>query len=271
MTTETAPIVDQHFEADANPPAAVNENSGDSLRVDLGAFEGPLDVLLTLAREQKIDLAQISILALADQYMQFMTRAKKVNLEIAADYLVMAAWLAYLKSRLLLPDPPPEDEPTPEELTAALQWQLQRLAAMQEAGQKLLSKSRLGIDVFRRGECEGIPTVQQSLYDVSLYDLLSAYGDFKQRTTARIFTINPDDLETIERAMRRLRERMGKSPQWESLLSFLPLDLMPGVIGRSYISATFAASLEMTKMGDTQLRQLQTFGPIYIRKKSEQA
>ncbi|TAH37605.1 MAG: segregation/condensation protein A [Alphaproteobacteria bacterium] len=269
MTTTLNPS----FEADVHPPQASNENTGgEGLRVDLGGYEGPLDVLLNLARDQKIDLAQINIVALADQYLSFIHLAKKQNLEIAADYLVMAAWLTYLKSRLLLPDPPPEDEPTPEELSAALQWQLQRLASMQKAGAQLMSKSRLGIDVFRRAEPEGIPVVHNSEYDVSLYDLLSAYGDFKQRiTAAKTFTINPDLLETIERAMGRLRQRMGLSQHWESLISYLPTELLPGVVGRSFIASTFAASLELTKSGEAQLRQLQNFGPLYIRKKSETA
>ena len=264
----------QHFEADLKPPAASNENLADGvgLHVALGGYEGPLDALLSLAREQKIDLAQIDILALADQYLDFIHAVKRQNLEIAADYLVMAAWLAYLKSRLLLPDPPPEDEPTPDELSAALQWQLQRLAAMQLAGQKLLSKARLGIDVFKRGNPEGIAVVHQSKFSLSLYELLSAYGDFKQRiTAAKSFTVDPDLLETIENAMLRLRERMGLSEKWESLLSYLPLSLLPGVVGRSYMASTFAASLELAKNGEAQLRQLQNFGPIYIRKKSANA
>ncbi len=280
QTTETitdatpeiaAPVTVNHFEADVNPPSASNENSGnDGLRVDLGGYEGPLDVLLNLARDQKIDLGQINIVALADQYLQFIHLVKKQNLEIAADYLVMAAWLTYLKSRLLLPEPPPEDEPTPEELSAALQWQLQRLAAMQGAGAKLLSRARLGIDFFKRGNPEGIAVVHNPEYAVNLYDLLSAYGDFKQRTSAaKHFTINPDSLETIENAMIRLRERMGLSQHWESLISYLPVDLMPGVVGRSFLAATFAASLELTKSGAAQIRQLQNFGPIYIRKKSD--
>jgi segregation and condensation protein A len=263
----------QQFAADANPPVASNENLGPGAwRVDLGGYEGPLDVLLSLAREQKIDLAQINIVALADQFLAFVHAAKKQNLEIAADYLVMAAWLTYLKSRLLLPDPPPEDEPTPEELSAALQWQLQRLASMQAAGAKLLGQSRLGIDVFGRAAPEGIPTISTPEYAVNLYDLLHAYGEFKQRTTKKTFSINPDDLETIEHALNRLRERMGRiGLQWESLLSYLPVDLLPGTIGRSYIAATFAAALELTKGGESQIRQLQTFGPIYIRRKTATA
>lgn len=249
---------------------AANADNKDGLHVDLGGYEGPLDVLLTLARDQKIDLTQISILALADQYLEFIGKIKKVNLEIAADYLVMAAWLAYLKSRLLLPEAPPEDEPTPEELSAALQWQLQRLAAMQEAGQKLLSKARLGVDVFKRGNPEGITVVHSPEYALNLYDVLSAYGEFKQRTAAKTFRINPDLLETIENALHRLRGKVGKTPHWESLFSFLPPEVKGGIVGRSFMASTFAASLELTKSGETQLRQLQNFGPIYIRKKTDE-
>lgn len=265
--------ISQPFEADTNPPTASNENvaaGGNAWRVDLGGYEGPLDVLLTLAREQKIDLAQIDMVALADQFLAFVHAAKKHNLEIAADYLVMAAWLTYLKSRLLLPEPPPEDEPTPEELSAALQWQLQRLASMQAAGAKLLTRSRLGVDVFGRAAPEGIPTIRTPEYAANLFDLLQAYGDFKQRTQKRQFSINPDELETIEHAMTRLRERMGRiGVQWESLLSYLPVELLPGTVGRSFIAATFAAALELTKTGESQIRQLQNFGPIYIRRKTE--
>jgi segregation and condensation protein A len=260
----------QNFTADTHPPYASNENAdgGAGWRVDLGGYEGPLDVLLSLAREQKIDLAQIDMVALADQFLAFVHAAKKQNLEIAADYLVMAAWLTYLKSRLLLPDPPPEDEPTPEELSAALQWQLQRLAAMQGAGAKLLGQSRLGVDVFARPAPDGIPTINTPEYAINLYDLLHAYGEFKQRTTKKTFSINPDDLETIEAAMTRLRERMGgMGLQWESLLSYLPATLLPGTIGRSVVASTFAAALELTKSGEAQMRQLQNFGPIYIRRK----
>jgi segregation and condensation protein A len=239
---------------------------GDALHVDLGAYEGPLDVLLELARNQKVDLSQISILALADQYLIFVEAAKKINLELAADYLVMAAWLAYLKSRLLLPDPPPENEPTPEEMSAALQWQLQRLAAMQEAGQKLFSRARLGIDIFPRGEPEGLKIVNKAIYDVKLYDILTAYADFKKRTTTQTFTINPSELDSVDAALERLRARMGRTPNWESLSNYLPPNLKAGVVTASSVAATLVASLELAKAGELQIRQMQAFGPIYVRR-----
>lgn len=258
---------------DNKQPFAEDEshyNGENALRVDLGAYEGPLDVLLHLARDQKVDLAQISMVALVDQYLLFINEAKKINLELAADYLVMAAWLAYLKSRLLLPDPPPEEEPTAEEMSAALQWQLQRLAAMQEAGGKLLGLSRLGIDIFKRGAPEGIKVISHPVYDVSLYDLLSAYGEFKTRKQGHTYTINPMDLDSVDAALERLRIRIGRTPNWESLASYLPADWNPGVIGNSSIAATLVASLELAKAGEAQIRQLQAFGPIYIRKKTDQ-
>ncbi len=251
-------------------PLANQNGAGEyHLHVDLGSYEGPLDALLALARDQKVDLAQISVVKLADQYLAFIAVLKNQNLEVAADYLVMAAWLAYLKSRLLLPEPPKEEEPSPEQMSQLLQWQLQRLSAMQEAGQKLLSRARLGIDVFPNGMATGIKVFHHPRYDVTLYDFLSAYGDFKQRTKTRQYTIDPDSLDTIEAALLRLRERVGKVPHWESLISFLPNGWeFQGVAGRSRLAATLSASLELAKIGEVQIRQMQSFGPIYIRKKS---
>ncbi len=269
MNSGTPIISNDNSEIFAEDVVRADEN--ESLRVDLGAYEGPLYVLLHLARDQKVDLAQISIVALADQYLRFINEAKKINLELAADYLVMAAWLAYLKSRLLLPDPPPEEEPSAEEMSAALQWQLQRLAAMQEAGAKLLSLSRLGIDVFSRGEPEGIKVITHPVYDVKLYDLLSSYAEFKGRKQQKVYTIDPSTLDSVDAALERLRAKLGRMPNWESLLSFLPADWHEGVVGNSSIAATLVASLELAKAGEAQIRQMQEFGPIYIRKKTDQS
>jgi segregation and condensation protein A len=236
-----------------------------SLVVDVEGYEGPLDLLLTLARQQKVDLAKISILELADQYLSFIQRARRLRLEIAADYLVMAAWLAYLKSRLLLPEPEGEGEPTGAELAAALAFQLQRLEAMQQAGEKLMARPRLGQDFFRRGAPEALKIVSRSVYDVSLYDLLKAYGDQRAKQTRdTALHIAPLELYSMDDALRRLGEMLGHAPDWRTLAAFLPGGLR-GLVYRSAVAATFAASLELVRSGRAELRQDGTFGPIYLK------
>ncbi|HZD26571.1 MAG TPA: ScpA family protein [Alphaproteobacteria bacterium] len=233
--------------------------------VDLEGFEGPLDLLLTLARQQKLDIKQISILQLAEQYLEFISEARRIRLEIAADYLVMAAWLAYLKSRLLLPEPEGEDEPSGEELAARLQHQLRRLEAMREAADKLMARSRLGLDVFPRGAPEGVSITRSSTYECSLYDLLSAYGTQMGRNNVTTFKLRPLAIMSVEEALRRLSLALGELPDWASLEAFLPQELRPGVEGRSAVAATFSACLELAKQGKLMIRQGQTFGPIYLK------
>lgn len=252
--------VDEPFE-EALPPAA---NDDHRLVLDLDGFEGPIDVLLTLARDQKVDLAKISILELADQYLSFIQRARHLRLEIAADYLVMAAWLAYLKSRLLLPEPEGEGEPSGAELAAALAFQLQRLEAMQQAGAKLLARPRLGQDFFRRGAPETARIVSHTVYDVSLYDLLKAYGEQRGRRQDTALHIAPTDLYSMDEALRRLTEMLGDAPDWRTLAAFLPRGLN-GLVYRSAVAATFAASLELVRSGQVELRQDGAFGQIYLR------
>ena len=235
------------------------------LVVDLEGYEGPIDMLLTLAREQKVDLTKISILQLADQYLAYIGAARRLRLEIAADYLVMAAWLAYLKSRLLLPEPAPEDEPTGAELAAALTHQLQRLEAMQQAGARLMARPQLGRDVFARGAPEGLPRVLKPVYEATLYDLLRAYGDQRQRKEQAVLHIEAPELFSMDDALQRLGRILGRVPDWRSLMSFLPPGLHGGIVERSAVAATFAASLELVRSGRLQLRQDSTFGPIYIR------
>ncbi len=235
------------------------------LVVDLEGYEGPIDMLLTLAREQKVDLTKISILQLADQYLAFISEARRLRLEIAADYLVMAAWLAYLKSRLLLPDPQPADEPTGAELAAALTHQLQRLEAMQQAGARLMARPQLGRDVFTRGAPEGLPKVLRPVYEATLYDLLKAYGEQRQRKETAVLHIEAPELYSMDDALYRLERILGRVPEWRTLMSFLPPGLHGGIVGRSAIAATFAASLELVRAGKLQLRQDTTFGPIYLR------
>ena len=227
-------------------------------------------MLLTLAREQKVDLTHISILRLADQYLDYIAAARHLKLEVAADYLVMAAWLAYLKSRLLLPQPPDPDEPSGEEMAAALTHQLQRLEAMQEAGVRLMARPQLGRDVFARGAPEGLPRVLVPVWDVTLYDLLKAYGEGRQRKEGAVLHIEAPELHSMDDALQRLSRVLGRLPDWRSLLSFLPpLTSGGGLVWRSAIAATFSASLELAREGKIQLRQDSLFGPIYLRSPPE--
>jgi segregation and condensation protein A len=239
------------------------------LVLDLDGYEGPLDVLLVLAREQKVDLTQISILQLADQYLTFIERARRLRLEIAAEYLVMAAWLAYLKSRLLLPrEEETSEEPTGPELAEALAFQLRRLEAMQEAGVRLMAQPLLGRDVFPRGAPEGIRVVHRMVYDVSLYDLLKAYSEHRRRAETSTFTIEPLDLLSMEEAAEHLISLLGGALDWQSLLSFLPPEMFDGppLRRRSAVASTLLASLELVRAGQAEIRQNGPFEPIYLRR-----
>jgi segregation and condensation protein A len=239
----------------------------EQLVVDLEGYEGPIDVLLTLAREQKVDITRISILALAEQYIAFIAEVKRVRLEIAADYLVMAAWLAYLKSRLLLPTPSEDKaEPTAADMAAALAFQLQRLQAMQDAGARLMARPQLGKDVFLRGAPEGLRVVTSNVYTATLYDLLKAYGDQRGRKQNSTLRIIPTELYSMEAALERLSAIIGRMPDWTTLQSFIPPELRGGIVARSALSAMFSASLELVRSGKLQLRQDRSFGQIYIRK-----
>ncbi len=240
------------------------------LVLDLEGFEGPLDVLLALAREQKVDLTRLSILELANQYLAFIARAKRVRLEIAADYLVMAAWLAYLKSRLLLPQAG-DEEPTAHEMAAALAFQLQRLEAMRQAGTRLMSRPRLGLDVFSRGAPEGLRTVRTSVFEVTLYELLTAYGNQYRRGASGTLHISISDIYSMDDVLKRLARLLGAAPDWQSLISFLPDEIREGLVARSALAATFAASLELARSGTVQLRQNSPFGPIYLRARPPEA
>jgi segregation and condensation protein A len=248
------------FEED--PPVRAEPEG--QLVLDLDGFEGPIDLLLTLAREQKVDLTRISILQLADQYLAFVAEARRIRLELAADYLVMAAWLAYLKSRLLLPEPDTQ-EPTGEELAQALAFQLQRLEAMQDVGARLLARPQLGREVYGRGSPEGIRIVAKSIFDLSLYDLLKAYGEFKRREEFSTWRIAPTELYSIDEALQRLSDLLGGIPDWTTLASFLPQTAGRPLLQRSAIAAHFVASLELTKAGRIELRQDGVYNPIYLR------
>ena len=253
--------------ADYAPAESASRSS--DLIVQLDGFEGPIDLLLNLARDQKVDLTKISILQLANQYISFIERARQINLEIAADYLVMAAWLAYLKSRLLLPEPEEGEEPSGAEMAAALKYQLQRLQAMRDAGADLMALPRLGRDVFARGEATPLRIVAETTYDVSLYELLSAYGRSRSRVQPTTLRIDPADLYSVDDALTRLTRLLGQMPGWQTLNSFLPAGLQGGLLWRSAIASTLAASLEMSKQGRVRIRQDGPFEPIYLHRISD--
>jgi len=237
----------------------------DSLVVDLDGFEGPLDLLLTLARNQKVDLREISILALAQQYLAFMERAAKARIELAADYLVMAAWLAFLKSRLLLPVGP-EEEPPAEDLARELALRLARLEAMRDAAHRLMDRPRLGRDVFARGEAEVVEETRIVRFTASLHDLLSAYARLRTRDEFRPFTMDRVGVYTMEEALDRLRPLIGDWAEWADLVDWLPPGWgEPGLRRRAATAATFAAALELVREGLADIRQDSPFAPIRLR------
>jgi len=253
------------FEADPDRPALA---PGEELRVNLEGYEGPLDLLLDLARKQKVDLARISVLRLAEQYLAFIAEAKKVRLEIAADYLVMAAWLAYLKSRLLLPpEEKPVDEPSGEELAAQLQRRLRLLEMIREVADKLMGRPRLGLNVFGRGAPEGVRTITSPIWLDTYTDLLRAYSDHRARVEGAVLHVRPIQKFTVEDALQRLRRLLGGVPDWATLEAFLPADLRDGAVYRNAVATTLVASLELVKSGRLELRQPQPFGPIFVRRR----
>ena len=258
-----------NFSEDQPRQRAAEEN----FLLDLDGFEGPIDVLLELSREQKVDLTKISILALAEQYLAFIQEARRVRLELAADYLVMAAWLAYLKSRLLLPEPEEEgEEPSGAEMAAALRFQLQRLQAMRDAGERLMARPRLGRDFFARGAPEEPGEITTVVYDASLFDLLKAYGAIQARAKRHVgLRIVSMNLYSVEESLRRLRRFLGEMPNWKSLASFLPPDLQDPLMKRSAIASTFAAGLQLCKSGELRMRQDGAFGPIYLKAREQDA
>ena len=251
----------------------MEERHGDAgeapLVVELEGYEGPLDVLLALARAQKVDLTRIAILPLAEQYLAFISKARRLSLEIAADYLVMAAWLAYLKSRLLLPEMPGEDEPSGPEMAARLAFQLQRLQAMRDAGARLMAGPRLGRDVFARGAPEGIRVIKHQVFEVSLYDLLKGYADHRAHRSESRLRITPAQVYSVQAALKHLRQLVGSTPDWQTLESFLPTGLSEALGLRSVVASTFAASLELARQGRVEIRQGSLFGPIHVRRATD--
>ena len=240
-----------------------------SLFVNLDGFEGPIDLLLTLAREQKVDLARIAILPLAEQYLAFIENARRLDLEIAADYLVIAAWLAYLKSRLLLPEPEPEAAEEVIDMTDALRYQLVRLESMQQAAKRLISLPRLGQQRFARGETEHFESVTEPVWTASLYDLLSCYGAIQSGVENRTLTIAATRLFSVEEATQRLRNLIGDLLEWAVLESFLPPNLKTDLDRRSATASHFVASLELAREGMIRLRQESRFAPLFLRSRDQ--
>jgi segregation and condensation protein A len=236
----------------------------DALNLTLDGWEGPLDLLLNLARAQKVDLHAISILALVEQYLDYLEQAKSLRLEIAADYLVMAAWLAYLKSCLLLPRDEAAD-PSPEELALRLQLRLQRLDAMREAGARLMGGDRLGRDVFARGWPEGLRLVRRSAWQASAFDLYAAYGRVKARTQPAMHVVHDRAVMTLEDAIARVAALLGNAIDWTALDAFLPMGSDPA-FRRSALASSFVAALELARQGRVELAQEQAFEPLMLRR-----
>lgn len=242
--------------------------AAEALIVDVEGFEGPLDLLLMLSRTQKVDLRKISVLQLAEQYLGFVEKAKTLRIELAADYLVMAAWLAFLKSRLLLPPDPSDEGPSGEELAAHLAFQLERLQAMREAAARLMARDQKGRDFFVRGIPEDVMRVRRVSFSATLLDLMQAYARIRTRDEFRPYAFDREHVFTMEQALERMRGLIGFAGEWIDLSSYLPDGwTRDPVRRRSATAATFAATLELAKQGQIELRQGETFAPISIRRK----
>ena len=249
--------MDEDFDS---PPV----RQSDELNLTLDGWEGPLDLLLNLARAQKVDLAQISILQLVEQYLAYLAEARALKLEIAADYLVMAAWLAYLKSCLLLPKDP-EQDPSPEEIAFRLQMRLQRLDAMREAGARLLGRDRIGRDVFLRGNPEGLRLVRKSAWQVRDFDLFAAYGVVRARTQPAMHVVHARSVMTLDEAIERVGKMIGMALDWTLLETFLPATDDPQ-LRRSALASSFLAALELARRGRLELAQDEPFAPIRLKR-----
>jgi segregation and condensation protein A len=245
------------------------ERSGDepSLMVDVEGFEGPLDLLLTLARQQKVDLAKISILALADQYLAFIEEARKMRLELAADYLVMAAWLAYLKSRLLLPEQHPAEGLSAEEMANALALRLRRLEAIRQFAEQLMNRPQLGRDVFQRGQPEPIAEIRHPQWSATLYDLLSAYASRRQIQSRSVVRVPKRTVWSLAEAREALERLVGQNMNWSPLDQYLVAYLTDPAMAATVLASSFAAALEMIREGQLEAHQQGAFSPLYLRKK----
>jgi segregation and condensation protein A len=278
MSGETEPPMAE----EPNEPAALSDwDSGDDrielgpndrLMVDVEGFEGPLDLLLALARTQKVDLAKISVLALAQQYLHFIAEARALRLEIAADYLVMAAWLAFLKSKLLLPaEPSEEGEPTGAELAALLAFRLKRLDAMRDAAAQLMTRKRLGRDVFPRGLPEPVRVTKSGVYEANVYDLLKAYSQQRQRTATHTLHVERRTVWSLKEAREELERLLGIACDWAPLDQLLAEFLVEPELRRTALASSFTATLEMTREGALEIRQSKSFAPLLVRRRGQAA
>ena len=254
---------------DWNEPETPKPADPNKLYLELDGWEGPLDLLLDLARRQKVDLRQISILALVDQYLGYIERASDLKLEVAADYLVMAAWLAYLKSALLLPKEEQED-PSPEELALRLQLRLQRLGAMREAAARLMGRDRIGRDIFLRGAPEGLRIDRKTLWKSDAYSLIQAYGQVKARTAPRIYHVADRPVMTLDSALDRVSSMLGVTVEWMEIRDFLPPHANPE-LRKSALASSFVAALELARLGKAEIAQEGAFAPLRIRRLKQSA
>ncbi|TAK50087.1 MAG: segregation/condensation protein A [Xanthobacteraceae bacterium] len=247
-----------------------NRDDEPALVIDVEGYEGPLDLLLTLARNQKVDLHKISIVALADQYLKFIEAARKLRLELAADYLVMAAWLAYLKSRLLLPEPPAAEGPSAEEMATALANRLRRLEAIREAANRLVTRPQLGRDIFARGQPEAISEIRHPQWNATLYDLLSAYASQRQRRVLATVRFAKRSVWSLAEARAALERMVGASEDWSRLDEYLISYVVDPSQAATVFASSFAAALELVREGHADLQQAAPFAPIFVRKRSAQ-
>ncbi|WP_417524845.1 segregation and condensation protein A [Marinovum sp.] len=261
-------MADTDFDDPSQEPQSVADRlAAEALIVDVDGFEGPLDLLLMLSRTQKVDLRKISVLELSKQYLEFVQQAKKLRIELAADYLVMAAWLAFLKSRLLLPPDPTEEGPSGEDLAAHLAFQLERLQAMRTAAAQLMARNRLGRDIFARGLPETVERVKSVTYTATLLDLMQGYARIRTRDEFRPFVMDRDSVFTMEQALERMRGMIGFAGTWTDISLYLPDGWTTDPIRRrSATAATFAASLQLVKEGKAELRQDGNFEAIELRR-----
>ena len=255
---------ESNFEADVKIERATDEPA---LVVDVEGFEGPLDLLLALARQQKVDLAKISILALADQYLAFIEEARKLRLELAADYLVMAAWLAYLKSRLLLPDANAPAGQSAEDMAVALAMRLKRLEAIRAAAERLFGRAQLDRDVFQRGQPEPIAHIKRPEWSATLYDLLTAYAQQRQKTVLGHVRLVKRNVWSLAEAREALERLIGQSSDWARLDEFLIAYVVEPSLAPTVFASSFASTLEMVREGVMEVHQQGAFAPLYVRKR----
>ena len=260
-------VIDSDFE-NGGLPRFVATDSGDSLIVDLAGFEGPLDLLLALARTHRLDLKHVSMAALAGQYIAFIERAGPLRLEAAADYLVMAAWLTYLKSRLLLPKAPDDPGLSGEDLAMQLAFRLQRLSAMREAAARLMARDRLGRSIFARGQPEPIRIIKSETYDVSMYDLLRAYADQRKRSVQSHHTVKRREVWSIKEARDRLERMIGVIPDWADFDALMGRYLTLGMDRKTVTAASLGAVLELARDGRLELQQAAPYEKLFVRTKT---